>query len=164
MVSPRGFSPDGSRVLTTSQEPSLSVWDAATAQLSLPPLPTGGPLATAEYSADGRRILTSAFGGKVRLWDALAGQPLTPLLQDSRFDTQGFFSPDGRRVLSIGSNSEGQPEAWLWHLLPDPRRIDDLTRLVTLMTGRRIDPKFGLMPSDPESLREAWDASGSPPQ
>jgi WD40 repeat protein len=159
LVVPRGFSPDGSRILTSSQEPSLSIWDAATARLLLPPLPTGGPLNMAAYSADGRRILTSTFGGKVRLWDALTGQPLSPLLQDSRFDHKVVFSPDGRRVLSIGGNSEGQPEAWLWNLLPDGRPIDELTRMVTLMTGRRIDPRFGLMPADPESIRDAWEAT-----
>jgi WD40 repeat protein len=159
LVSPRGFSPDGRQVLTTSQEPSLSVWDTATARLVLPPLPTGGSLRDVAYSADGRRLLTSTVNGKVRIWDASTGQPLTALLQDSRFSRSAIFSPDGRRVLAIGEDPDGHPRLWLWKALPDRRPIDDLTRLVTLMTGRRIDPKFGLMPADPESLREAWEAS-----
>jgi WD40 repeat protein/serine/threonine protein kinase len=159
LFSPLQFSPDGRRPLTTSQQPSLTVWDVATGRPTLPPLPTGGPLGSATYSADGRRILTSAFGGIVRLWDASTGQPLSPLLKDDRFVGRVIFSPDGRRVLSIGGSPEGQPEAWLWHILPDARPIDDLTRLVTLMTGRRIDPKFGLMPSDPAEIRAAWSDS-----
>jgi WD40 repeat protein len=158
LFSPLGFSPDGRRLLTTSQQPSLTVWDVATGRPTLPPLPTGGPLGSATYSADGHRILTVAAGGKVRLWDALTGQPLTPLLKDDRFVGRVIFSPDGRRVLSIGGSPEGLPEAWLWNLLPDARPIDELTRLVTLMTGRRIDPKFGLMPEDPEAIRDAWNA------
>jgi WD40 repeat protein len=163
LISPMGFSADGRRILTTSQQPFLSVWNAATGRPMLPPLPTGGPVARAAFSADGRRILTLAYGsfdGKVRLWDATTGQPLTPFLQDDRFNYSVVLSPDGRRVLAIGGKPDKQPEAWLWNLLPDGRPIDELTRLVTLMTGRRIDPKFGLMPADPESLREAWEASG----
>jgi serine/threonine protein kinase/WD40 repeat protein len=162
LVSPMGFSADGRRILTTSQQPSLSVWNAETGRPTLPPLPAGGPLARAAFSADGQRILTLAFGnfdGKVRLWDASTGQPLSPFLQDDRFNYSVIFSPDGRRVLAIGGKPDKQPEAWLWHLLPDARPIADLTRLVTLMTGQRIDPKFGLMPADPESIREAWEAS-----
>ena len=82
------FSPDGSRVLTTSTGPDVAVWDANTGELlSRFPLPVGQQATSARQRADGV-VTVSAISGDTYLWDpspsaaidhacAVAGRDLT---------------------------------------------------------------------------------------
>jgi WD40 repeat protein/serine/threonine protein kinase len=104
------FSPDGTRVVTASQDHTARIWDARSG-LELHVL-TGHtePLACAEFSPDGRRVITGGVDGTARLWDADSGRELR------RFRAQGdhinttTFSPDGRSVLV----SSDDKLAYLW--------------------------------------------------
>jgi WD40 repeat protein/tRNA A-37 threonylcarbamoyl transferase component Bud32 len=103
------FSPDGGRVLTSSNlagiGPAVRMWDAVTGnvlrtwkQERWPPY--------AIFSPDGRRVL--AFpSGQVRVWDAESGaevarfdEPAGPGSGDQRV-TFATFSTDGRRLLTV---------------------------------------------------------------
>jgi WD40 repeat protein/DNA-binding SARP family transcriptional activator len=82
------FSPDGSRVLTTSTGPDVAVWDARTGALrSRFPLPAGLQVTSAQQSADGV-VTVAALSGDTYEWDpspnaaidyacAVAGRDLT---------------------------------------------------------------------------------------
>lgn len=83
------FSPDGSRVLTTSTGPDVAVWDAHTGEvLSRFPLPVVGQQATSAQVRDDGVVTVAALSGDVYEWDpsasaavdhacAVAGRDLT---------------------------------------------------------------------------------------
>jgi WD40 repeat protein len=172
LIRPIAFSPDGRLLLTSSQEPLVHVWDTRTGRPAIPALPVGGPCSYAWFSADGSRILTWAgdvytdyrpsYGAgvsvspPVRVWDTRTGQPLTPAIGDDRINRRVLFSPDGSHVLTFdGRERRG---AWLWNLSPDDRPVAELARLSTLLSGRQVDDRFGLVPVDRVTLQAAWDA------
>jgi WD40 repeat protein len=62
------FSPDGSRVVTVTQE-QVRIWDSRTGAPLGPPLMHGAAVNSAVFSADGQRVLTASADGAVRIWD-----------------------------------------------------------------------------------------------
>ena len=84
------FSPDGTRILTTSSGPDVAVWDAHTGEvLSRFPLPLGQQVTSAQQRDDGV-VIVAAITGDTYAWDpspraavdhacAVAGRDLTEL-------------------------------------------------------------------------------------
>ncbi|MGL4555244.1 MAG: protein kinase domain-containing protein, partial [Gemmataceae bacterium] len=66
------FSPDGSRILTASEDRTAALWDAATGR-RLRTLTHDAPVVAASYSPDGKTMATAA-GKQVILWDADTGE------------------------------------------------------------------------------------------
>jgi WD40 repeat protein len=64
------FSPDGSRVVTSSQDHTARVWDARTGAELLTLKGHTNIVTSASFSADGSRIVTASSDGTVRVWDA----------------------------------------------------------------------------------------------
>jgi WD40 repeat protein len=119
------FSPDGKRIVTSSDIGIARVWDAASGQALTEPMEPhgqvewleaqtvnndltealkrklGGRMSLAQFSPDGTRIITASPDRTVRQWDALSGQPLTePLtLAFKGIAWSAQFSPDGRRIV-----------------------------------------------------------------
>src|SRR5204862_816281 len=63
------FSPDGSKVLTASDDHTARVWDATTGQ-ELLVLHHDGEVYDAMFSPDGLRIVTSSRDKTARVWDS----------------------------------------------------------------------------------------------
>jgi WD40 repeat protein len=66
-----GFSPDGSRVLTASEDHTAALWDAATGK-RLRVLTHDAPVVAAAFAPDGKAVATAA-GKRVTLWDVATG-------------------------------------------------------------------------------------------
>ena len=100
-----GFSPEGTRVLTGSDDNTARLWDAM----------TGKPVATLEgqgsaFSPDGTRVLTGSWDNTARLWDAATGKTVA-VLEGHRGPAWAVaFSPDGKSVLT----GSGDGTARLW--------------------------------------------------
>ncbi|KIK38133.1 hypothetical protein CY34DRAFT_809670 [Suillus luteus UH-Slu-Lm8-n1] len=96
------FSPDGTRIVTGSQDNTVRLWDAVTGE------PVGGPLrghtsavTSVSFSPDGSHIVTCSHDETVRLWDAGTGEPVgEPLRGHTHFVTSVSFSPDGTRIVT----------------------------------------------------------------
>ncbi|CCA75830.1 hypothetical protein PIIN_09818 [Serendipita indica DSM 11827] len=96
------FSPDGSRVVSGSEDMTIRLWDVETGQ------PFGKPLRAHQYSVltvafspDGVRIASGSSDRSILIWDANTGQLLRQLLQahgDSVLAVS--FSPDCSKVVS----------------------------------------------------------------
>jgi WD40 repeat protein len=92
------FSPDGKRIVTTSLDKTVRLWDATTGQ------PIGEPLrsheqivCSAAFSADGKQIVTASADKTVRLWDSTTGQPIgEPLRGHEDLVHSAAFSRDGK--------------------------------------------------------------------
>ncbi|CAG7852310.1 COMPASS-like H3K4 histone methylase component WDR5B {ECO:0000303/PubMed:19567704} Short=AtWDR5B {ECO:0000303/PubMed:19567704} [Serendipita indica DSM 11827] len=158
-----GTSPDGSRIVSGSDDWTIRLWDADTGQpLGEPLRGHEGPVRAVGFSPDGSRIVSGSDDKTIRLWDADTGQPLgEPLRGHEDWVRAVGFSPDGSRIVS-GSDDKtirlwdadtGQPlgeplrghESWVWAVgfSPDGSRIvsgsDDKTiRLWDADTGQPL--------------------------
>jgi WD40 repeat protein len=119
------FSPDGTRVVTASEDHTARLWDVATGQPVGAVLEHKGPVVHAEFSKDGRWVLTASRDGTARVWSAASGQPRTPPLDHGAPLLHAAFSPDGTRVATCGEDVS----AILWNAatgVAQPRRASHL--------------------------------------
>jgi WD40 repeat protein len=94
------FSPDSKRVVTSSDDRTARVWDAATGQPITGPLEHRGAVWSAAFSSDGTRVITASYDRTARVWDAATGKPLTRPLAHQDLVGSAAFSPDGTRVVT----------------------------------------------------------------
>src|SRR4051794_24818198 len=73
------YSPDGSRILTTSRDHTARIWDATTGKPLLTLTGHTGSVTSGAYSPDGSRILTTGEDRTAQVWDAATGEPLLTL-------------------------------------------------------------------------------------
>ena len=66
------FSPDGSYIVTASNDTSAKVWEVRTGKEILTLL-CGYEVYSAQYSPDGSYIVTISNGGGTKIWDAVTG-------------------------------------------------------------------------------------------
>lgn len=93
------FSPDGQRVLTTSEDGMAQIWDARTGQ-TIVAVKLGDAASGSAFSPDGRKVV-SVFGmntTKVRIWDAETGRSLIET-EDESGARSAAFSSDGRFIV-----------------------------------------------------------------
>jgi WD40 repeat protein len=96
------FSPDGSRVLSASDDTTLKLWDAANGRELATLAGHIDKVKACAFSPDGRRVLSASEDKTLKLWDAASGQRLATLAGHTRPVGACAFSPDGSRVLSVG--------------------------------------------------------------
>jgi WD40 repeat protein len=96
------FSPDGSKIVSGSDDETIQVWDASTTIEMLPPLRGHDNfISSVAFSPDGSTIVSGSSDGTIRVWDANTGVEMLPPLQghDSRIYSVAF-SPDGSKIVS----------------------------------------------------------------
>jgi WD40 repeat protein len=103
------YSPDGSRIATTSADGTARVWDARTGAPLTSPLSHETSVLTSAFSPDGERLLTGSED-TVRLWSVSTGKPITEPLELHGSVQAVAFSPDGR-VLAAGTD-DGKLRTW----------------------------------------------------
>ncbi|MDE2250412.1 MAG: hypothetical protein KGL25_03290, partial [Gammaproteobacteria bacterium] len=102
-VSTVAYSPDGAKILTSSEDGDARVFDARTGRLLLllPGLSwRASTLYGARYSRDGERIVTASTDHTARVWDAATGAVLRVLSGHNSILWDAAFSPDGTRVVT----------------------------------------------------------------
>lgn len=103
------FSPDGSRIVTTSKDGTARLWDIDGKPLAV----LGGHTGFAHggrFSPDGSRILTWSREDSARLWDG-AGKEVAVLAGAVYL---GRFSPTGDRVATTSYSFAGDLSARVW--------------------------------------------------
>jgi WD40 repeat protein len=104
------FSPDGSRIISGSDDWTVRVWDVGGRAQLADFLGHHGPVQSVAYRPDGRCILSGSSDGSVKLWDA-----------DTFTESHTFrHPPDGVQIATIRDHAAGV-SAVAWS--PDGGRI-----------------------------------------
>jgi WD40 repeat protein len=146
------FSPDGSRVVTASEDFTAIVWDTTTGRRLISPVEHDEKVRTAAFSPDGKWFVTASADKTARVWNADTGDPLTPPLRHLAELTNAVFLADGRRIVTHDANEECR----VWPLAVDERPVEDLVILSRLLSGY-TETRFGKFNSQgSDSLEVTW--------
>jgi WD40 repeat protein/serine/threonine protein kinase len=98
------FSPDGTRIVSSSWDKTARVWDAATGRQQLVLRGHTAEVDSAVFSPDGRRIATASYDKTARIWDAATGTQVAILAGHAQRVSSVAFAPDGRRIVTASND------------------------------------------------------------
>jgi WD40 repeat protein len=75
--------PDGSRMVTASDDGTARIWDAASGGEIRLLRGHDGEVRSASFSSDGRRIVTASEDRTARIWDAASGGEIMRISLDA---------------------------------------------------------------------------------
>ncbi|MEW6735542.1 MAG: protein kinase [Acidobacteriota bacterium] len=104
------FSPDGMRIVTTSRDKTVRIWEVVSGKLLVTLNGYKGGEIAACFSPDGTRIITTNSNQVVEIWDSTNGRWLNSLAghKSTIYDIQ--LSSDGTRVAT--ANGDGTANVW----------------------------------------------------
>jgi WD40 repeat protein len=128
------FSPDGALILTSSEDASARLWDAATGKPIGKLLPQDGPVWTGAFAPDGRQMTVS---NTVRLWRS-ATEPHVTILHPGLGVRSVQLVTEGQQVLALGHNDTlALLDVTKGTAVPD-RTIEDVSSIAVTGDGSRV--------------------------
>ncbi len=134
------WSPDGTRIVTTSNDRTAKIWDAATGN-ELGTYSNWSDIISAEWSPDGKHIVTAnRYSNEAMIWDASMSS--VSLILSGHTDTvlDAAWSPDGKRIVTASMDDTAK----VWdtttgdELLTLSGHFDDLSSATWSPDGKRI--------------------------
>jgi TPR repeat protein len=151
------FSPDGTRIVTASDDRTARIWDPRTGAPLAVLSGHGGAVKFAAYSPDGTRIVTASSDKTARIWDARTGTPLAVVSGHSDGVNSAAYSPDGTRLVTASDDKTAQ----VW----DARVPADIAAQILWDAAAETDPlpevdrtQLGLLP---DARVRKWGTRGS---
>ncbi len=99
------LSPDGSMVVTTSEDRTAKVWRAQTGAELVTFRGHAGRIECAAFSPDGALVATGGADRVVRMWDAKTGSEVVAFKGHTDAVKSVAFNPDGSRLVSAGDTT-----------------------------------------------------------
>ena len=104
------LSPDGTKMVTASQDTTAKLWDTATGELIETFTGHSGIVYDVAFSPDATQVLTGSMDKTARLWSVATGQTLRTYAEHTKGINAVAFSPDGK-LLATGS-SDNSTRIW----------------------------------------------------
>ena len=124
------WSPDGTQILTGSEDGAARVWDAVTGDNTLT-LTHADWVSAVAWSPDGHHILTASRDRTACVWDAVTGDN-TLTLTHTNWVREVAWSPDGHHILTASRDRTAR----IW----DATTGDNTLTLTLTLTLARTDP------------------------
>ncbi|MBT4864501.1 MAG: Gfo/Idh/MocA family oxidoreductase [Planctomycetaceae bacterium] len=107
------FSPDGKRLVTSSEDESIRIWNTESGKEELAIRGHSYPVMDVVFSPDGKLIASVAGDetrvtkpGEVKIWDAATGEEKLNLVEHEKAATSVAFSRDGKYLASTGEDEK----------------------------------------------------------
>lgn len=125
------FSPDGTRILTGSEDGTARLWSVTSGESMLPPLRHRTRIRTVAFSPDGQLLATGSDDFTACLWGARTGNRAgVPFEHQARIRAV-IFHPAGDRVLTTSADGT----AVLWTIANGERAIPPLEHTASVVTA-----------------------------
>jgi WD40 repeat protein len=98
------FSPDGTRLASSSKDWPILLWDLASQRVSAALNGHTAAVNSVSYSADGKQLISGSDDGTVRTWDAAGGREMATLSGHAAPVLCALLSPDGKLAASAGAD------------------------------------------------------------
>src|SRR6266849_4207080 len=99
------FAPDGSRVLTGSDDSTARLWETTSSKLLVTLAGHTSRVRSVAFAPDGSRVLTGSDDSTARLWETTSSKLLVTLVGHTGGVKSVAFSPDGSRMLTGSDDS-----------------------------------------------------------
>ena len=155
------FSPDGSRLVSVSEDQLARIWDPATGVLIATCHGHESKVLHVAFRPDGARLVTTSADGTVRQWDSITGREVQPAYDRHVGPVAvAAYSPDGEWIASAGRDhtirfwrATGRQDASVLH-----GHTGGVTALAFDPNGRRLgslstNDEFGWT----DGTARAWD-------
>lgn len=109
LVRDAAFSPDGTMLITGSDDTTAKLWEAATGREIRTLKGHTAAIRSVDFSPDGKQVLTGSFDKTLKVWDVESGNELLSIMPGGAVYSVAF-SPDGKQILTGTSH----PMAKLW--------------------------------------------------
>jgi WD40 repeat protein len=123
------FSPDGTRLVTASDDKTARLWDASTGLAMGEPMRHGDKVLAAGFSADGTLVVTGSADGTARIWNANTGKATGAPMRRGEEVVSVSFSAGSESVLLKGFGS-----AQIWDAKTS-KPLSELVRLTSRLDG-----------------------------
>jgi WD40 repeat protein len=104
------FSPDGTRMITGSEDNTARIWDVATGREVSILKGHASDVIAAIFSPDGRHIVTGSYDTTAKVWDARTGRELVTFKAHVKPVCTVSMSPDGKKIVT--GSTDGTARVW----------------------------------------------------
>jgi WD40 repeat protein len=146
-VTAAAFSPDGTRIITASDDNSARVWDAASGSSLIVLRGHMAEVTAAAFSPDGTRIVTASWDETARVWDAASGRSLLVLRDHMAEVTTAAFSWDGTRIVTASWDKTAR----IWRIFQNKQSLIDYAKRAM---PRQLMPEETVLESERRHLLE----------
>ncbi|VBB80706.1 Putative HET containing-domain vegetative incompatibility protein [Podospora comata] len=98
------FSPDGSRIVSASNDRTIRIWEAESGKEVRKLEGHGNWVVSVAFSPDGSRIVSASDDRTIRIWEAKSGKEVRKLEGHRGSVVSVAFSPDGSRIVSASKD------------------------------------------------------------
>ena len=113
------YSPDGSRLVTSSVDRSAKLWDGRTGKLLGSLVGHTAAVKSAVFSPDGSRVVTAGYDHTAKLWDVETSRLLASFEGHRDAVESAVFNSDGTQVLTASADGTAK----VWDASPSKRRV-----------------------------------------
>ncbi len=151
------FSPDGTRLASSSTESQIRVWDMANHRLLSTLSGHRGSVTALAFSPDGRHLASGGEDRTVRLWDTENSQATAVFHGHNDVVLAVTFSPDGALIASTALSDAG---VQVWNLQKQEHRAIHLGDVGTFICLAFTRDSQTLVTGDEHGMVRFWDVGG----
>jgi len=150
-------SPDGKRIVTSSLDGTVKVWDAVTGQEILTLRGHSDAVWSVAFSPTGSQLVTASSDKTAIVWDAVSGKPLITLSGHTEGISRAVFSPIDDGVHVATASDDGTAKVWD---VKTGRELLTLSGESGRISGVAFSPDgTRIATAQDEGIAKVWDAT-----